>query len=148
VQSCTRLSTFCIGNNDLASDAGMQISSDRTFLIPWLMAILLAAKAYQLNVLDGVYNNFADTAGFERECAEGASMGMSGKTLIHPSQIDIANQSFSPSSEQIEQARLIVDAFALPENAQVGAVQIDGRMVERLHLEIAVRTLSLAKLVE
>jgi len=68
--------------------------------------------------------------------------------LIHPSQIDIANQSFSPSSEQIEQARLIVDAFALPENAQVGAVQIDGRMVERLHLEIAVRTLSLVKLVE
>ncbi len=143
---CSRLTTFCIGNNDLAREANMPVRSDRTYLIPWLMTILLAAKAYRLVVLDGVYNNFADVKGFALECAEGAAMGMNGKTLIHPSQIADANLAYSPSADEIEKAKLVVATFDLPENKTAGAVQINGQMVERLHLEMALQTLKRANI--
>jgi len=144
-QQCDRFETVCIGNNDLAREAGMQVTSDRQLLLPWLMTLLAAAKAYDLTILDGVYNDFSDLAGFASECRQGAAMGMSGKTLIHPKQIEIANKAYSPSTVEIEQAQRIVEVFAQSENAQAGVVQIDGRMVERLHLEMAQRTLEIAK---
>jgi len=144
-EQCPRLTTFCIGNNDLAQDAGMRIQSDRTLLIPWLMQLVLAAKSRQLHILDGVFNDFANLDGFTRECEEGAAMGMSGKTLIHPSQISIANTAFAPTQEDIARANAIVNAFALAENKQAGVLQINGEMVERLHLTMAMRTLALAK---
>jgi len=143
-EQCNRFETVCIGNNDLAREAHMRVTSDRSLLMPWLMSLLAAAKAYRLTILDGVYNDFADLAGFARECEQGASMGMSGKTLIHPSQIDIANQAYSPTAKDIEQAQQVVDAFANATDPQIGVLQIDGRMVERLHLDIAHRTLAIA----
>jgi len=108
------------------------------------MSLIAAAKAYHLNILDGVYNNFADLEGFGIECAQGASMGMDGKTLIHPGQIDIANQAYSPTTDDVEQAQQVVDAFTNAADPQVGVLQIDGRMVERLHLDMAHRTLAVA----
>lgn len=132
-----RLAMFLIGNNDLARAADMTISSDRSLLLPWLMNLVAAAKACSLNILDGVYNNFKDLDGFKVECEQGYSMGMDGKTLIHPSQIEIANASYSPSRQAIQRAQVVVDAFARPENANVGVLQIDGRMTERLHLHMA-----------
>ena len=144
----SRLSTLCIGNNDLAREAGMRITSERTLLIPWLMELVLAAKSQQLNILDGVYNDFADMDGFQRECIEGAAMGMNGKTLIHPSQIAPANTAYSPSEQDIKHAQEVVRAFALEQNAGAGVVQIDGRMVERLHLDMARHTLEIAKRIE
>lgn len=143
-ESNKRFSTVCIGNNDLAREAGMQVQSDRQLLIPWLMNSLLAAKAHHLQILDGVYNDFRDLDGFNNECTQGAAMGMDGKTLIHPSQIELANDAFSPSKTEIEQARLIVAEFAKPENQQAGVVQMNGKMVERLHLDMAQRTLAIA----
>ncbi|NND90849.1 MAG: CoA ester lyase [Granulosicoccus sp.] len=137
-----RLAAVLVGNNDLARESGMSIRSDRTFLLPWLMTLVAAARAYGLGILDGVYNDFADTAGFHLECEQGAAMGMDGKTLIHPSQIVAANDIFAPSADAIAHARAIVEAFALPENAQAGVVQIDGRMVERLHLGMARKLLA------
>jgi citrate lyase subunit beta/citryl-CoA lyase len=95
--------------------------------------------------MDGVYNDFSDLAGFEQECVQGASMGMSGKTLIHPKQIAAANAAYSPSAEAIAQAQTIVDAFAKPENAGLGAIQVNGAMVERLHLDMAQHTLRIAQ---
>ncbi len=142
---CHRFQTVCIGNNDLAREAGMRVTSDRSLLMPWLMNMLAAAKAYRLSILDGVYNDFADLDGFGFECEQGASMGMNGKTLIHPSQIDIANQAYSPTENDIEQAQSVVDAFANAVDPQVGVLQIDGRMVERLHLNMAHQTLAIAK---
>jgi len=143
-EQCHRFETVCIGNNDLAREAGMRVTSDRSLLMPWLMSILAAAKAYQLTILDGVYNDFADLDGFGFECAQGASMGMSGKTLIHPSQIEIANQAYSPNADDIEQAQRVVDAFANADDPHAGVLQIDGRMVERLHLDMAQQTLAIA----
>ncbi|MFK7859882.1 MAG: CoA ester lyase [Granulosicoccus sp.] len=132
-----RLSMFLVGNNDMARAAGMPVQSDRTYLLPWLMSLVAAAKAHGLQMLDGVYNDFADTEGFENECVQGATMGMNGKTLIHPSQIVAANAAYSPSDVDIDTARTTVDTFALPENAGKGAISINGRMTERLHLEMA-----------
>ena len=122
----------------------MKVTLDRTLLMPWLLQLLLIAKAYKLNILDGVYNDFADLQGFAAECTQGAAMGMTGKTLIHPKQIDIANAAFAPSEEDVANAQRIVDTFALAENQNAGVVQINGRMIERLHLDMARNTLDVA----
>lgn len=132
-----RLRMFIVGNNDLARASGMAVEAPRQYLLPWIMSVVLAAKAYGLQVLDGVYNDFRDAEGFDAECAQGARMGIDGKTLIHPSQIDSANKLFSPSESELSAAQAIVEAFSLPENADKGAISIDGRMTERLHLGMA-----------
>ncbi len=88
------ISCFVAGTNDLAKETGV---SDRRYLTPWLMQLVLAAKAGGLDLLDGVYNDFRDMEGFSHECAEGAAMGFDGKTVIHPSQIVPANAAFAPS---------------------------------------------------
>ena len=116
--------------------------ADRRCLTPWLMQMVLAAKAGGLDLLDGVYNDFRDTDGLTRECAEAASRGFDGKTLIHPAQIEAANRAFSPSEAAVKEARAIVAAFALPENAGRGVIALDGRMVERLHLAQAEKLLA------
>ena len=145
VQDCPRLSLLVVGSNDLAREANMPISADRTLLLPWLMTFIAAAKAYGLNILDGVCNDFSDAARLRRECVQGAAMGMDGKTLIHPAQIVVANEVFAPSAEAIGDAQLIVAAFAEPENASAGVVKIKGRMVERLHLDMARQLLERAE---
>ena len=103
------------------------------------------ARANGIDIVDGVYNDIANAEGFARECAEGRDLGFDGKTLIHPNQIEPCNKAFSPSPEEVEQARKIVAAFELPENRDKGAIALDGRMVERLHAEIARRTVMLSE---
>ena len=114
-------------------------------MLPWLMQTLAAARIHGLDVLDGVYNNLKDEAGFISECEQGRDMGMDGKTLIHPSQITSANQIFAPSAEEIAQAQKIVAAFDLPENHSKGVIPLDGRMVERMHAEMGRRVLAIAE---
>lgn len=145
VQDCPRLTLLVVGSNDLAREASMPISADRALLLPWLMTFVAAAKAYGLGILDGVCNDFSDAARLRRECEQGAAMGMDGKTLIHPAQITVANEVFAPSLEAIADARSIVAAFAEPENASAGVVKINGRMVERLHLDMARQLLGRAE---
>ncbi len=140
-----RLTMWLVGNNDLARSAGMSVPTDRSYLLPWLMTLLVAAKAYSLPILDGVYNDFADLAGLRRECEQGRQMGMDGKSLIHPSQIDIANTGYSPTDAEITQAMRVVEAFELPENSEAGVLQINGQMVERLHLQMAQALLARAQ---
>jgi citrate lyase subunit beta/citryl-CoA lyase len=132
-----RLAALVVGSNDLARDTRVAVSPDRRYLLPWLMQIVLAARAGGLVALDGVANDFRDADGFARECAQGAAMGFDGKTLIHPSQIAPANTAFSPSPEALVQARRVIEAFALPGNAGKGVIVVDGRMTERLHLSQA-----------
>lgn len=144
IASCTDsgLSALLIGNNDMARASNMPITSDRTYLVPWLMQLVAVAHANSLALFDGVYNNFADISGFQRECTQGVAMGMTGKTLIHPSQVPIANEVFSPAETDIVEAQAVVAAFAKPENAVAGVLQINGRMIERLHLAMAVQLLA------
>ncbi|WP_374847137.1 HpcH/HpaI aldolase/citrate lyase family protein [Brucella thiophenivorans] len=141
-RSAARLGCFVVGPNDIALATGVRPLEGRPYLIPWLMQILLAARAGGIDILDGVYNDFRDTTGFEAECVQGAAMGFDGKTLIHPSQIEAANRAFSPSDDDVAYARAVVAVFAQPENADKGVVSLDGQMVERLHLKIAERLLA------
>lgn len=135
------LAAFIAGTNDLAKATGVR-STDA--MQPWLMQIVLAARAGGLAVLDGVHNDFRDTGGFEAACHAARDRGFDGKTLIHPSQIEPANRIFAPSADEIAEARAIKTAFALPENTGKGVIEIDGRMVERLHLEQAEAVLAKA----
>ena len=141
----TRLQVLVLGTNDLAKETRARIVPGRLPMLGWLSTAIAAARAYGLDVIDGVYNDLDDPQGFARECAEGRDLGFDGKTLIHPSQIAPANAAFSPSQAEIAQARKIVAAFEAPENRDKGALALDGRMVERLHAEIVRRTVALAE---
>lgn len=136
-QSDHALQCLVIGTNDIARETGVSMAAERRYLIPWLMQTILVARNCNLQVLDGVWNRFRDTEGFLHEARQAADMGFDGKTLIHPAQVAVANEIFSPSAEQLEQARRIVEAFAKAENLQRNVVNLDGEMVERLHLEQA-----------
>lgn len=140
-----RLSVFILGTNDLAKETRARFVPGRAPMLPWLTTALAAGRAYGLDVIDGVYNNLSDTDGFLAECEQGRDLGMDGKTLIHPNQLAAANEIFSPSETEVAQAEKILAAFALPENASKGVITLDGRMVERLHAEMAERTVAIAR---
>ncbi|HKS61828.1 MAG TPA: CoA ester lyase [Xanthobacteraceae bacterium] len=140
----TRLTGFVLGTNDLAKETRARILPGRAPMLPWLATCLLAAREYGIDVLDGVFNDIANVQGFEEECAQARDMGFDGKTLIHPNQIDPCNAAFSPTADEIAAARKMIAAFDLPENRDKGVVQIDGRMVERMHAEMARRTVAIA----
>jgi len=139
-----RLAGFVMGTNDLAKESRAKLLQGRAPMVSWLAAGVLAAHAYGIDILDGVYNDIADEEGFRRECGQGRDMGFDGKTLIHPNQIAPCNSAFSPSEADIAQARKIIAAFELPENQSKGVVQLDGRMVERMHADMAKRTVAIA----
>jgi citrate lyase subunit beta/citryl-CoA lyase len=141
----TRLECLVLGTNDLAKETRARILPGRSVLLPWLMTAILAARAHDLDILDGVYNTLADDAGFRAECEQARDAGFDGKTLIHPNQIAPANEIFAPLPEEIEHARAVIAAFEKPENQGKGAISLDGRMVERMHADIARRTVELAE---
>jgi citrate lyase subunit beta/citryl-CoA lyase len=141
----SRLDCLVVGANDLAKDLRLP-GPGRTVLMPLMMELIVAARAFGLDVIDAVFNAFRDEDGLAAECAQAAAMGFDGKTLIHPVQVEAANAAFGISSEREAVAAAIVAAFDLPENRDTGVIGLDGRMVERLHLEEARRTLALATL--
>jgi citrate lyase subunit beta/citryl-CoA lyase len=113
-------------------------------MIPMITHCILAARAYGLEILDGPYSDFGNTDGFALECAQARDLGFDGKTLIHPGQIVACNAIFTPPAEEVAHARKIIAAFERPENASRGAIQLDGQMVERLHADMARRTIAIA----
>lgn len=139
-----RLAVFVMGTNDLVKDMRIPAAPSRLALLNALSTSIVAARAFGLDILDGVYGQIADHAGFEGECLQGKGLGFDGKTLIHPGQIEAANRIFSPSEAEVHDARQIIAAFEAPENAGKGVLSVGGRMAERLHYEIARRTLALA----
>jgi citrate lyase subunit beta/citryl-CoA lyase len=139
-----RLSCFVMGTNDLAKETRARLVPGRAAMMPWLMTCVAAARAGGIDILDGVFNAFQDEDGFAAECVQGVEMGMDGKTLIHPKQIAPCHAAFSPSEEEIAWARKINELFDLPENADKGAIQVDGKMVERLHAEMGRRAIAIA----
>lgn len=140
----TRLAGFIMGPNDIARETRMRMLPGRAAMLPLFTHCIVAARAFGLEILDGPYNDIGDTAGFSRECAQGRDMGFDGKTLIHPGQIDAANAAYTPPPEEVARARKIIGAFDAPENQSKGVVQLDGQMVERLHVEMAKRTIAIA----
>ncbi|MGV1830202.1 HpcH/HpaI aldolase/citrate lyase family protein [Agrobacterium vitis] len=142
------LECLVVGLNDLRKETRVPPGLGRQYLVPWLMQVVLAARAYGLEVIDAVSNDFRDLDGFAAECSQGRSMGFDGKMLIHPAQIDAANRYFGPSEADIAEAREIVAAFAAPEAAHLNVINLDGRMIERLHVAEAEHLLSKLSLLE
>ncbi len=140
--SSTRLTTFVMGFNDLAKE--MRAEQNRALFMPAIAQTIMAGRAFELNILDSVYNDFKDPAGFEKECRQAKAFGFDGKTLIHPAQIDIANREFAPDDRKIAEAQAIIAAFKDPLNAGKGVITVDGKMTERLHLQQAEQTIALA----
>ena len=138
-----RFACLVLGTNDLLKESRARALGNRFAIVPWLAMSVLAARSYGLDVIDGVYNDFKDEAGFRAECEQGRTLGMDGKTLIHPSQIEPCNQIFSPSDEEVSWSRKVIEAFALPEYKGKGVITVDGRMVERLHLVMAERVVAI-----
>jgi citrate lyase subunit beta/citryl-CoA lyase len=140
-----RLACFVLGTNDIAKETRARFVPGRWPMLPWLTTVVAAARAHGLDVLDGVYNDLQDTEGFRAECEQGRDLGMDGKTLIHPNQVAAANEIFAPAPDEVAAARKIIAAFELPENKGRGVISLDGRMVERMHADIAGRTVALAE---
>nr|WP_281372413.1 CoA ester lyase [Novosphingobium hassiacum] len=136
----TRLKGFVLGLNDLAKDSGIAQLPGRGAFVPVLTMAVLAGRAHGLVILDGVCNAIEDTARLEAECVQARDSGFDGKTLIHPAQLAICNAVFAPTEDDITEAEGIVAAFAVPANTGKGALRINGKMVELLHLAQA-RTL-------
>ena len=113
-------------------------------MLTWLSICVAAGHAFGVSIIDGVYNDYQDEAGFIKECEQGKDLGMHGKSLIHPSQLAPCNKVFSPSEDELTAAKSIIEAFALPENQGKGAITVNGKMVELLHLEIAKRKVAIA----
>ncbi len=139
-----RLGAVLMGTNDLARATGVTLD----MMSPWLMDCVLAAKAYGLAIIDGVYNNYSDQKAFVAVCEQGRDMGFDGKTLIHPSQIASANRVFAPSKEQLQEALEVVALFEREGHEKLNVLEIDGRMVERLHYLMAQKTLKTADLIK
>jgi citrate lyase subunit beta / citryl-CoA lyase len=140
----TRLVGFVFGPNDISRETRIKMQPGRAAMIPMITHCVLAVRAHGLEILDGPYSDIGNVDGFAAECAQGRDLGFDGKTLIHPSHIEACNAIFTPPPEEVAEARRIIAAFALPENASRGAIQLDGRMVERLHAEMAKRTIAIA----
>ncbi|MGZ9409382.1 MAG: HpcH/HpaI aldolase/citrate lyase family protein [Methylocystis sp.] len=141
----SRLEVLVLGPNDIAKSTRARLTPGRPALLSWLSAGVLAARVHNIEIIDGIYNDFNDLDGLRREAAQGRDFGFDGKMLIHPGQIGPVNEIFAPSAEEVDFARRIIAVFDEPENADKGVVQIDGKMVERLHLDIARRTLQLVE---
>ncbi|KUF12656.1 HpcH/HpaI aldolase/citrate lyase family protein [Pseudoponticoccus marisrubri] len=140
-----RLQGLVMGTNDLAKDLNTRFRADRLPMMTGLGLCLLAAKAHGAVIVDGVYNAFKDDEGLKAECAQGRDMGMDGKTLIHPAQVDIANAAFAPSEAEIDLAQRQIDAFRAAEAEGQGVAVVDGKIVENLHVDTARKTLAKAE---
>jgi citrate lyase subunit beta/citryl-CoA lyase len=137
-----RLAVLVMGTNDLAKELQAEHVPGRQPLLAGLGLSLLAARATGKVIVDGVYNDIKDAAGFEAECLQGRQMGFDGKTLIHPSQLEPCNRVFAPTEAEVDRSQRIIEAFEQAEAEGRGVVTVDGRMIENLHVEQARRTLA------
>lgn len=143
-----RLSALVMGINDLAKEMGARMTADRAPFLPALALAVTAARRAGLAALDGVHNEIEDLAALEAVCIQGRDFGFDGKSLIHPSHLEICNRVFSPDPADVAWSRAVIAAFNAPENAGKGALRVAGRLAERLHYDQAVHTVALAEAIE
>lgn len=144
----TRLSAWVMGVNDFAKETRARQTPDRAPFLPLLTLSVAAARAHGLTILDGVHNDIEDLAALETVCVQGVDFGFDGKTLIHPKHLEICNRVFSPSPADLAWSRAVIAAFNAPENSGKGALRVDGKMAERLHLAQAERLVAVAEAIE
>lgn len=134
-----------LGTNDLAKELRAALVPGRAPLLPHLATALLGARDAGKVILDGVYNDVRDLEGFEAECLQGVQLGFDGKTLVHPTQVEVANRVWAPTGAEVEHAQRVIEAFEEAQRAGRGVVTVDGRMIENLHVASARRTLATAQ---
>ena len=142
------LEALVLGTSDLVKDLHARHTPSRVETQTALSLSVLAARAHQLCVLDGVHLTLEDEEGLKQSCVQGRDMGFDGKTLIHPSQIAFANEIFGPSSEEIEEAKQRINAYDAAISSGAGIVLLNGKLVEELHIQDAKRILALADAIE
>ena len=140
-----RVPVLVIGTNDLLKELRAEAGANREALVPHLAAALLGAREASKVILDGVYNDVRDPDGFLAEAEQGRRLGFDGKTLIHPSQVDPANDTWAPSAEAVDHAERVIAAFEAAEAEGRGVITVDGRMIENLHVDNARRVLATAR---
>ena len=140
-----RLGGLVMGTSDLAKDLHAAHTRMRLPMLVSLGTCLLAAHAYDLAILDGVHLDLEDEEGFAESCRQGLELGFDGKTLIHPRTIAAANRIFAPSEAELAWAEKTIAAFADARARGAGVALLDGRLVEQLHVDMAERTLALAR---
>jgi citrate lyase subunit beta/citryl-CoA lyase len=143
-----RIACLVLGTSDLTKDLHARHTRERFPMLTSLSLCLLAARAYGLSILDGVYLDLNDAEGFKASCMQGLELGFDGKTLIHPSQVEPCNEVFSPSPAELEQARKIILAHEQAEKEGKGVVLVDGKLIENLHVENAKRLVGMAEAIE
>lgn len=142
-----RLDCFVLGLNDLRKQTAVPAEPGRTYLVPWMMQVILAARAYGLDVIDSVHNGFKDLQAFADECDQGRAMGFDGKMLIHPAQIADANRFFGPDDAALAEAQEILAVFADSASQGLNVINANGRMIERLHLDQAKHLIAKAQMI-
>jgi citrate lyase beta subunit len=128
-----RINALMLGTSDLGAALGVAATVERENMSFALQQTVLAAKAAEIYVLDGVFVDLKDHQGFVTQCRDGAGLGFDGKTVIHPSQIEPANQLFLPSEAQVVKARKILSSWQHAKNSGEEICVVDGVLVERLH---------------
>ena len=142
-----RTAVLVMGTNDMAKELRASITQDRHALLPYLAMCLLAARAADVGILDGVYNDIKNEEGFEQVCRQGAEMGFDRKTLIHPSQVAPTNESFSPSLDELDFHQRVIEEFEAAQNEGRGVLTVDGKMIENLHVDEARRAIAMAQVI-
>ncbi|WP_420623053.1 HpcH/HpaI aldolase/citrate lyase family protein [Candidatus Poriferisodalis sp.] len=148
IASFDRTDAVVMGTNDIAKELRATITPDRAALVPHLATCLVAAREAGVSALDGVYNDIRDANGFAAVCRQGANLGFDGKTLIHPSQVEPCNEAFSPSLDELDFHRRVMEAFEVAVAEGRGVVTVDGKMVQNLHVDEAWRAIALADAIE
>lgn len=144
-EASPRVGALVMGTSDLAKDLYAAHTRDRLPMITALGLCMLAARAAGIAILDGVHLDLGDDEGFAYSCRQGKELGFDGKTLIHPKTIDVANEVFGPSEEEVEWSRTIIAAHAEAEKEGKGIVVVDGKLIENLHVLNAERVVAMAK---
>ena len=147
-KSSRRLGCIVAGTSDLGRELRTRYTPARDGVYGSLFMIVLAARAHGLDALDGVHLDLSDESGLAFVCEQGRNMGFDGKTLIHPKQIETANSAFAPSEKELESARTVVAAWKEARAQGKGICVVNGRLVEKLHVEESERLIALHEAIE
>jgi citrate lyase subunit beta/citryl-CoA lyase len=139
-----RVNVLVMGTNDLAKELRTRTAPDRAPLLPHLATAVLGARAAGIAIIDGVYNDVRDADGFLLEAQQGKLFGFDGKTLVHPSQVEPANEVWAPTDTEVDFAERVIEAFEVAETEGRGVITVDGRMIENLHVDNARRVLAVS----
>lgn len=142
-----RIACIVIATSDLMSQLQARKTHERVALVTSLSMVILAARAYQRSVVDGITNDLNDMQTFEYSCRLGRDLGFDGKSLVHPSQLPYSNDAYTPRPVELQLAKTVIEALKQANAAGRGTVVVDGKLVEHHHIAVAERLLNLSEMI-